>query len=190
MCSSTTKAMKSRLSTSTVVGPLCGESKREHNSVRECGECGSAANSLDAAAAGTVREAASRLLTYGKPPSQPQQQQLQRHCAAKRIKKAWQRTSSGPARRQCRSAGCRHPGRRQLGARRQTSAGARPHRGAPSCRQSPPDAASRRLPAAWQAVRHRSVPRQSASEKTQGKKRRVRGGFRRVRRLRDSGRLV
>ena len=86
MCSSTTKAMKSRLSTSTVVGPLCGESKRdahEHNSVRECDECGSAANSLDAAAAGTVREAASRLLTYGKPPSQPLQQQLQRHCVLK-----------------------------------------------------------------------------------------------------------
>ena len=34
-----------------------------------------------------MREAASRLLTYGKPPSQPLQQQLQRHCAAKRIKK-------------------------------------------------------------------------------------------------------
>ena len=84
MCSSTTKAMKSRLSTSTVVGPLCGESKRdahEHNSVRECDECGSAANSLDAAAAGTVLEAATSHTP--RQPLQPQQQQLQRHCVLK-----------------------------------------------------------------------------------------------------------
>ena len=139
-CSRTTKAMNSRLSTSTVVGPL-----RTHTGGNV---------DVSESEVHTTRTKCQCTRTHG------------RKARAVRSRRRHGRTSSGQERHQCRSAGC-HPGRRrpQAGSRRQ--GGALPQPCGRRCRlPHPPAGQSCRCQAASRAD-HRQLDLHPPGHKAQ-----------------------